>query len=196
MRCLHTKFGPIVLFSCIAISPQSFADEQRGTTVYFPTKVGTKWTYDSDGKEQIETVTAVEKKDGATIVTVELKDEFGRKSQFKMRASEQGLFQLTGVGFATKHPPSCLLKLPHEAGQRWEAYTGARGSGFGTLTAFGPEKIKVPAGEFEAIRVETTFPQFDKDDTVAKYWYAPKVGLVKYEFDKQVRVLKSFRAAK
>lgn len=188
-------FRVLTLLFAVSLPSGIHADEQ-GPALYFPTTVGAKWIYDLDGKEESETLTAIESKGMAIVATIQRIDEFGKKREYKMRLSKDGLFQLSGVGFATKHGPSCRLKLPHKPGQQWEAYTGARGGGFGTLTAFGPEKIKVPAGEFEVIRVETLFPQLDGDDVIGKFWYAPRVGLVKYECGKYVRVLKSFASGK
>jgi hypothetical protein len=157
--------------------------------------VGAKWVYGYDGKEEAEVVTAVEKKDTSLIVTVQRVDGFGRKSDSQVRVSKDGLFRLTG-GPAVKHPPMCLLKLPHKAGAKWETFTGAWDMFESTVTAHGPEKIEVPAGKFEAIRVETKFPQREGDSIVGKYWYAPGVGLVKQTYGGYVRVLKSFTAGK
>ena len=182
-----------VTLLCVSLAAPSRADEQDSKS-YFPTKVGAKWVYSLDGKEETEAVTAVEKKSETLIVTVHRVDEFGRQSDFLVKVSKDGLFQLTG-GPAVKHPPMWLLKLPYKAGATWETWLGAWGFGENTMTAYRPEKLKVPAGEFEAIRVETKFPG-EEGSIVAKYWYAPRVGLVKKTVGDHVRVLKSFTPGK
>jgi hypothetical protein len=170
------------------------ADEKVAQT-YFPTKVGAKWEYEYDGKKETEEVTAVKKENDSFIVTVHRVDGFGSKSKTELKVAKDGLFRLTG-GPAVEHPPMWLLKLPHKAGARWETWTGAQGHGDSEVKAFGPEKVKVPAGTFEAIRTETIYPQTAPEDIVGKFWYAPGVGLVKQTYGKYVRVLKSFSPGK
>src|SRR6266851_326240 len=124
------------------------------TPLYYPTKLGAKWVYDLNGKEETETITAVEKKEGAFLITVHKVDEFGREEDVEMKLAADGLFILTGL--AKIHPPSHVLKLPHKAGATWETYTGAWPLWTSEFTAHGPERIEVPAGKFDAIRVEAT----------------------------------------
>jgi hypothetical protein len=148
-----------------------------------------------DATEQSETITKVEVKGKAVIVRVHRVDEFGSESDSDLKISEEGLFRLTG-GPGVKHPPMHLLKLPYKRGEKWETYMGAWIISDNTLTAYGPEEVKVPAGTFKAIRVETEFPQRGKKGLLAKYWYAPNVGLVKQVYGNHVRVLKSFTPGK
>jgi hypothetical protein len=64
--------------------------------------------------------------------------------------------------------PWCLFKLPHKEGDKWE-------TGHGAPMIAGPvEKVKVPAGEIVAARVEWGAGQ----NHVATYWYARGIGLV------------------
>jgi hypothetical protein len=48
------------------------------------------------------------------------------------------------------------------------------------MIASGPERIEVPAGVFDAIRVEAIYTLNDKPRKITS-WYAPKVGLVRRE---------------
>lgn len=179
----------------LAILVSSNPVHAEGRDMYFPTKIGAKWVYEYDGKEETEEITHVEKKDSSFIVTVHRVNRFGKSSDSKLNVSTEGLVRLTG-GPAVVHPPMQLLKLPHKAGQDWETHTGAWLGPKGTLTAFGPEKVRVPAGKYEAIRVETRFLQTHAESVLAKYWYAPNVGLVKEQYGDHVRVLKSFLPGK
>jgi hypothetical protein len=160
-------------------------------------KVVTK--VEGDGRRKAVTVGVV----GADGVTV---------PQEKVEVSGEGLVQVeyatliltvSGGGRAdlveTKVsplvPPVRLLKLPAKAGDEWDGQMpgGARLS----YTVGKPERVKVPAGEFEAVPVALvrTLPGGYSDKF--RYWYAPGVGPVKWtagtgdEF-----VLKSFTPGK
>lgn len=156
---------------------------------YFPTRVGTKWVYDKTGGEGFgKVVTESEEKDGRFLVTVkgDVKEN-PWASQYAV--SKDGVFKVAHKlnnddPFEKYDPPSCLLKLPHKDGNTWETETDKlfrRKS-----VAKKVETVKVPAGTFEAIRVEgggvTT-------------WYAPEVGLVK-QYDGTFLELKSFEIPK
>jgi hypothetical protein len=160
---------------------------------YFPTKVGAKKVFTIDGgdKEVTETVTAVKKTDSETFVTVSCVNEFGKTREVQFKVSKDGLFQLTGGPGAVKHKPMWLLRLPHEKGNKWKSWMGTWAEN--ELYAYGPEKIKTPAGEFDAIRVESEFFTIGPR-VLAKYWYAPGVGLLKETVNGQdTFVLKTFK---
>ena len=156
---------------------------------YFPDKVGAKWVYDFDGKEETETVTAVKKEDGSILVTVHKIDEFGETDKVT-KVTESGIFIVSGLQL--KHPPSHVLQLPHKANATWKTWTGTPFLGTSNYTAYGLEEVEVPAGKYKAIRVG----RIDAGDICRTYWYAPDVGLVKYVFEcgktTYTRTLKSF----
>jgi hypothetical protein len=62
------------------------------------------------------------------------------------------------------------------------------------LTAKGPEKIKIPAGEFEAIRVEYTDERSQVPTQIR--WYAQDIGLVQIKADDVNLTLKKFIPSK
>jgi hypothetical protein len=172
----------VCLISCATVKGQD-----RGPN-YFPTKVGAKWIYDSDGREESEEITKVEYKDGAFLVTVHRVDGFGRESDSKLKVSSDGVVQLAGL-IGEKHPPELLVKLPHKPHQKWTTF-------FGKAEAFGPERLMVAAGAFEVVRVEATIFTLKGQVITVNSWYAPKVGLVKETRGEHVRVLKSFTTGK
>lgn len=147
--------------------------------------------YDYNGKEVSEEITAVEKQDGVSIVLIR-----GCRQDRKMKITADGIFQVTG-GPMPKHRPMQLLKLPHKDGQEWETWLGAWGGIDNTMTAHGPEKVEVPAGKYEAIRVETDFPSKVPGGLLeGKYWFAPDIGIVKQVYGENVLKLKSFTPGK
>jgi hypothetical protein len=96
-------------------------------------------------------------------------------------------------------PPACLLKLPHEDGARWKYRVKAQPGGLAgaeaTNTAHGPEEVVVPAGKYQAIRVEYRGTRDSKEEA-ATFWYAPGVGLVKMVCEGVLQELKSFTPKK
>jgi len=83
-------------------------------------------------------------------------------------------------------PYAASISFPLEVGKKWEgkyagytAYNGASWSGDNSCEVKPPETVKVPAGEFEAYRIDcvdkwTSGPYAGQSHTSA--WYAPKAG--------------------
>jgi hypothetical protein len=168
------------------------------TPAYFPTTIGSKWTYLWNGGEESHEVTDLVRVADGLEVTVLTQYHRDMKTKSKFRINKNGLYQLTGgLGPDGRHPPMHLLKLPHRDGQKWFTFLGAWGLGDNGLVSSGPEKVKVPAGTFEAIRVDTRFPsRTDGDGTLAQYWYVEGIGLVKRTYGDNAKVLKSFSVGK
>ena len=165
---------------------------------YFPTRVGPKWVYERKGgdeKDYGEIVTKSEEKDGRFVVTVKstsadfVDNDSTATTQYVV--SKDGVFcawlaHNLGGGPEKYDPPYCLLKLPHKDGNAWE---NEKDKVFCRKhVAKKIETVKVPAGTFEAIRVET-----GKDIV---WWYAPDVGVVKKEYGKVTSEMKSFELPK
>jgi hypothetical protein len=167
--------------------------------LYFPIKKGTKWVYDQGKEEKTEVVTAVEHKpkEKVWIVAVDLMNKDGKAAgkEKKWEVSNQGLVSVTPqkswVSGEIKPRSLQHLKLPHVAGEKWAADMNPEPS-FRSVT-LDKQKVKVPAGEFEAIGVET----YLGDKLVVTRWYAPGVGLVRIGDEKNpTYVLKSFTPGK
>jgi hypothetical protein len=173
-----------------------------GETLYFPTAVGTKWVYQSADKfERAEEVMAVEEKDGAFRVTVGRVRGGELAAESLVSVSAAGLSVLT-LAVADLTEPLVLLRLPHAAGNNWEPALAGKpwGRVVGTAVADGPDRIEVPAGVYQAIRVRTEIPFIDgrKGKGLAKktVWYAPGVGVVKEVDGDDIQVLKTFTPGK
>lgn len=167
---------------------------ESSAKLYFPTTVGTKWVYDRNGKEETETITAVEKKAGAYIVTVEGIDYLKGTIKNEFVVSRDSLTQTKHISWVG-HPPALLLKLSGKDGETWQTELGGWSNGKNTVKRCGSDTIEVPAGKYATTRVETTF--FHPTGLIrAQYWYAPGVGLVKETYGDSVRKLKSFTPGK
>ena len=218
-------FHLAVLPLLLAVSPIAPVPKAKPQPPYLSTEVGAKAVYrhtwsppalPGEGPapgvrpaKQVSTltvvVTDVEKRVGATAVT--LSETFEDKDQGSdtFIVSEKGVFniQTTSPGppkQSWKHdPPFCLLSFPHKVGNKWEFDYPAQAGGLvgvkGTKTAHGPEEVVVLAGKYLAIRVE----HIEKNKgvpTPMTFWYAPGVGLVKMVSQDVVRELESFTPGK
>ncbi|HJZ55760.1 MAG TPA: hypothetical protein VKE74_12400 [Gemmataceae bacterium] len=200
MTRLLALSAPLVFLPAVLAAPAP--DDKKEPVLYFPTKVGTKWVYESPASKSFLRITTVETKEGAKLVTVASESELAGQT-FKtvetFRVSGEGLFKL---GFDEKvfDPPQCLLKLPHVPGAKWEWLLKGDDKFRVDYKAGKLEDVKVPAGEFKAVPVEDvlTGNAVRMERTV---WYAPNVGVVKKTWlvnggGQQTEVLKSFTPGK
>jgi hypothetical protein len=208
----------IALAALAATAPAApIPDVVKEPVLYFPTTVGTKWTYQCSGTELVLTVTAVEAKAGAHVVSVGRVGEAGVVyKDTKVAVSPRGLHELE-VSFLghevmpfgpnrvqewteRREPALCLLRLPAVHGDRW----GARHSP-GTTVAFEvgrEERVRVPAGEFQAVCVEAALDGGWREPTRFRHWYAVGVGEVQRTLrqrdgtEEVIRALKVFTPAR
>ena len=201
-RRIPALAAPIFLLG-IAAAPVPKTNEE--STLYFPTKVGDKWTYtltEKTGKDKgkqhelVEEVSAVEDKEGVKVVTVSRLDD--RDGEFywhrQRHVSKDGVWDIgSAVSDKPNTPKWVHLKLPHRVGQKWEFHPDLKGT---TATARGPERVKVTAGEFNAIRVELRKQDDPKSAPYQTEWYAAGVGIVKLETPDVLYEMKSFTPGK
>lgn len=69
------------------------------------------------------------------------------------------------------------MQLPLEPGQSWEGRLFNGGSE--TITVKGLEEVNVPAGRFEALKIEHHLRYSNGKEDFLRYWYAPNIGMVK-----------------
>jgi hypothetical protein len=184
----------------LGLSAAPVPKDEPNRSLYFPILRGAKWVReDAAGKEHTVVVTAVKQKpnERAWVVTAGWTDEKGRITDSDTwEVSEQGLFYLNEC-VGQKPVPRCHLKLPGLAGEKWDPYPEGERQGRVRCVTLKSQRIKVPAGEFDAVGVET----YHGKELVTTCWYAAGVGLVKSELgggdDKETwLVLKSFTPGK
>lgn len=198
-RSAFLHFPPVLLLALAAPVPKGVEEAK----LFYPTKVGDKWTYlftEKGGNakdktsELVEMVTAVEDKDGVKVVTVGRFHDDGKVyTNRTRRVSDRGVWQTEGEGCEPFRTPWVHLKLPHKPGQAWEDDEHSKDT---SLTAHGPEKVKVPAGEYDAIRVEKRKRGEPKSDPIQTDWYAPRVGIVQVRSGTLLIVMKEFTPGK
>jgi len=180
---------PVVL---VAIAPAAIAPAapvpkhlMKKPVYYYPTTVGATWVYN----DLTLVVDQVEDAKGAKVVTVVSVTGAGKARNEVMEVSEAGLRRL-GLSGEPFDVPLVMLQAPFCVGTTWEIKTrGAQGTG--TIGAI--ETIKVPAGTFEAVRVDIA----QRGRTI-RAWFAPDVGLLKMTEDDRepIWLLKSFTPGK
>src|SRR5262249_40563344 len=96
--------------------------------------------------------------------------------------------------------PVCFLKLPPKEGTAWDVNTKIQNQAIAGKFTLKKEKVKVPAGEYETIVADGPEFTIAGMKTAIKYWFAPKVGIVKLSFtlggNDAVLELKSFEQGK
>ena len=145
--------------------------------------------YDDD---HVLVISKVEDRKGSKVVTVERETANGRTLDEVMEVSETGLARLS-CGGEPFNAPLVMLKGPFCAGTTWKTKADEI-EGTDTITAV--ETIKVPAGTFEAVRVDAVYTLGNQPMSY-RAWYAPGVGLLKMtQDDKDIWLLKSFSPGK
>lgn len=149
---------------------------------YAATKVGDQLEYRANGKITHTTViTKVEHVKGGLLVTQKL----GRELYVSAEA----------IVVTTMDPPITIFRPKAKTGDRWE-WKGKTNLKF-SYTMGGTEVVEVPAGKFNAVRVEWT----DNNGNSSTLWYASNVGEVKRVVNAgtgkgEIRVLHSFTSGK
>jgi hypothetical protein len=155
---------------------------------------GTKWVYEADD-EDVDlnlVISKVRRTDDRTEITVD-RLIGGEPTEYrKVVVFADGLVETELLG-QKLDPPWVVLKVPYKSGDRW---TNCDSKEFdiksSVKTIWGVEQVKVPAGTFDAVRVDSEYTLADQK-MEGRRWYAPNVGLVKWTGGGAgTRVLKSF----
>jgi hypothetical protein len=175
----------------------AFARGDDNTEPYIPTKVGTKWVkrFHRGHDVNCEVTTVEVEKDGSKVVTIyersvqkeaifvvgqEPKDEVFESSK-KVRVSGTGIQTVATKVNAEpwkKNGASFLLPRTLQAGDKWDHKIPEEK--YEVVSTVGKvERVKVPAGTFEAIPVYVEGTQGGKKLPKRTFWYAPGIGVVK-----------------
>jgi hypothetical protein len=165
---------------------------------YQPAKVGTKWVYQIEGtkKETVTSIVAAEKQGELLVVTIMCDNDAGGMATEVVSIGGDGIYR-HAINNDPFDPHMCFLKLPIKVGDKWATdFTTRDTKVTGTRVVKGVEVVEVPAGKFQAVRVEDEYT-VDKLKRKQTLWIAPNVGVVKHlHGDKSVSLLKSFEVPK
>ena len=177
-------FGLAIILASAAPVPRD-ADKPL---LFYPTAIGTKRVYQwgngvDKGSGFTTIVSDVKRKDGAWIVTVNIVKGEDHTDPFEVVVVTEKSISYGAVGTAGFQPPLCWLALPAKEGHTWNthlllAYPGQCDLLKGRITARSVEKVEVPAGTFECIRVEGLGTKNGMQIQDWR-WYAIGLGVVK-----------------
>ena len=195
----------LVLFACVLIGTAGQTapipkDRQNAGILYYPTRVGDKRVYDDGEIEYPNIVTGVEKRNGWIHVSDEDRVMLGGKTfviEYCVGVSEKGLFDPRGAD--KPELDDWFLQVPVKSGDGWELVLKderKRNIGRRIYTVHGPEPVTVPAGKYQALRVEMCWTHKGESGVPNTIWYAPGVGKVKWTNGELTTVLKSFTPGK
>lgn len=179
----------------IATPPQTPVLPTPGPEDYFPLVVGYRWVYKNEMDEQV--VRVVEEKrieDGQVyyLVSEQVGDADSVNSYkgqylYQLQTNTILLENYTMIFGRVKGyvygPLLPIIKKPFDAWSPW-SWSGQRFEENASPVSLqmtwkaSPEKVRLPAGEFDCYRVTAASP---KETTVS--WYAPRVGLIEQSID-------------
>lgn len=180
---------PLMLLSLAVAAP--VPKELRAPPPLFPTAVGTRWEYveEATGKADHtrEIVASAADTDGARVVQLRWTGSgYGDRSDYRVDATTVSWVGV--VDGQVRARPYIQFKKDARAGEKWDAGIepfGQNGQPVYTGVQDEPEDVKTPAGTFKAVRVRITYGNID-------FWFAPGVGLVKWNQGGKVVVLGKF----
>ena len=162
-------------------------DAVKEPVLFFPVARVT-WTYqyhepgDRVGVEVVEFVRSVTEAGGETLVALgSVHDGEARPSSLVVAVSGRGVVEGGRPGSAPFRPHRTLLRCPAVPGDRWVVPAPAPGYPEERYETRGAERVEVPGGRFDAVRVDTTSVWREGGTRVDRNWYAPNVGLVRWE---------------
>jgi hypothetical protein len=150
--------------------------------------------YESEYDKLTLVISESEQTEAGTLVTVD-RVSGGEAAKFqRILVSSSGVLQTEFMGKNIAHP-WVLLNVPFKEGDTWSDDDSDE---FGFTSSInrvcGVETVKVPAGSFEAVRVDSEYCLKGQKIT-RSLWYAPHIGVVKITGN-GTQVLKSFTPGK
>lgn len=161
------------------------------TTDGVPLNEGIRWTYDRRGVATVTVdVVGTRTVDDTEVSVLAVVGEwlFTHYGGEVYVTSEDGGFAVHGQEFERFDEPLIFVQPPLKVGATWRSETTARRRDRTRQLAFsatvvGREEVTVPAGEFDAWKIEISndrdTPATPRDFTA---WFVPGVGFVRYEY--------------
>jgi hypothetical protein len=180
MRMLRTSR---LILGAVAVLVASTAIAQTPGSELFPLKKGSKWVYKVADQEVTVVVAGTEKYGNEDCTKIDT------MVGGQVKASELYFVKADGIYRAKVKddkvdPPVKIIQLPAKKGDSWKIDTKV-----GMQTVKGDfkvtddkAKVKVAAGEFEAVLVEGNDLDIAGTKTSVKQWFVPNKGIVKTSY--------------
>jgi phage tail sheath protein FI len=179
-RTVRVAVGAIVLLAASAAVAQTGS---TATTEFYPLKKDTKWVY-KVGETTITVKVSAVDPNGATLDTL-VNDKTVATEVIKVDGT--GVYR-TKINKAEINPPVKILELkdgkPAAKGAKWKIESKIQDQPVkGEFSVKeDKEKVKVPAGEFEAVVVDGPEFEIAGTKTGVKYWFSANKGIVKLTY--------------
>jgi hypothetical protein len=155
---------------------------------YFPTTVGFKWSVEQDGHRTEYAVSKVEDGPGGSkLVTVDFSTGgITLRPLWVIEVSESGLSVVASGGRMIRDSkrlerPEVWLKAGAKVGDSWETWLPSDPGSKVVRTLRGAGRVKTPAGEFHAVRVDEEVTTSIGETDRRAYWYSPGRGEVRVD---------------
>jgi len=208
---------PLIIFSTFAWAATLAAAAPIPTAEdticpYYPTKVGASkavrfFEAEPNKHDKTYTVTAIEEKNGAKLVTLSTTYTTGHPFLVdpqritppvlevvthpcdKYLVSKDGVMGIANYDESTKKwieddSPCYIFKWPAKPGTEW-SYENKAAKYKVKWTVGKPDRVKILAGTFDAIRLHVRSNQNGRDLPPVTKWYAPGIGLIKSKDEEQ-----------
>lgn len=177
-----TRFFLILmaLVAVPALAPAAPVPRDAEPILYHHTKVGAVNTYrQSNGRVFTDTVVAVEQKGRGKVVAVARSGFEGATSSYAV--SRYGIESAGATGLLAPGMFGVWMFKPPPGRWQWVADSPIAGRAVHICTAFGPERVTVPAGTFLAVRVHDVwaYEAEGRGPQEEMRWYAKGAGLIK-----------------
>jgi hypothetical protein len=151
------------------------------THPYFPLKLGAEWTYRVPGTKDPITVkvAGIERVGGNFAFRLETTAAGPVPATELVQVTKEGVLRTLLNGLPA-NPPILFLKGDGKAGDKWDVDSRVAGTAVkGTFTT-SREKVTVPGGTFDAVRVSGTDVVIGAMKGGVDYWFAKDTGIVKF----------------
>jgi hypothetical protein len=160
------------------LAPLTRTADEVPESPYYPLKVGTTWTYGSGDDRTTMKVVKHERVGGRPTALVEVTNADGSRLTENVAVNDAGVYRVAAGGHRID-PPLLLLRLPPKPGGTWAVKSKVLdGEMAGTFTSRAA-RVKVPAGEYEAVTAESDDLRMGDAKFPIKYYFAKGVGMVK-----------------
>ncbi len=153
---------------------------QDQNTVYYPLKLGSKWTYKAGDKTIVLHLKEFEDVDGVKCAVMETSTEGqGKKFTEHVAVKKDGVYRFKAQGLKID-PPLLFLKLPAKDGNKWKIKSKMGDTLLEGTGKSSQAKATVPAGVFKCIVSTVTVSQ-DLQSFSTKFLFARDIGIVKQQ---------------
>lgn len=172
-RMIRTSAGIVFwMCGCLAVLAAPPAN------ALFPLEVGSRWTYAAGPYELEEEVTQIDVVDGEPCARVETRVNGKAVAYEHLAHRADGIYRVT-IGGERVVPPLCFLKFPVKRQTPWQVTSEVGGEQISGQFTADVTRLKVPAGEYQAVVVHGTNFQSETGPLEFKYYFAPGIGKVK-----------------